>query len=171
MIKYAVIPIILLSLVSCKSNDSPDTNSSSPQNIADLEASGAIPTLDRSTSILGPDSNNDGIRDDVETFINENYPIEIENKSLRQNASALQESLTVDTSDALAVKEVSIAVTKSIVCTFKSFSSQSQKSPEDALGEIESVTTNTKGRLLAYLAYNKSLDGTASSIPEVNNCD
>ena len=37
--------------------------------------------------------------------------------------------------------------------------------------ELEGVTTNTKARLLAYLAYNKALDGTSSSLPVGDTCE
>jgi hypothetical protein len=33
------------------------------------------------------------------------------------------------------------------------------------------MTTNTKARLLAYLAYNKARSGSVSTMPREPNCD
>jgi hypothetical protein len=39
------------------------------------------------------------------------------------------------------------------------------------LRELESMTTNTKERLQAYLAYNKAQSGSVSTEPEGATCD
>ena len=40
------------------------------EQIAKLEKSGQVPTLDRTSSLLGIDANNNGVRDDIEAYIN-----------------------------------------------------------------------------------------------------
>lgn len=37
--------------------------------------------------------------------------------------------------------------------------------------DLEAMTTNTKKRLLAYLAYNKARSGTVSTMPKGDTCD
>jgi hypothetical protein len=63
--------------------------------------SGAPPAA-TATSLAGTDANNDGVRDDIETYIDSTYPtpanIDI-NKALRQYAKAAQSSI-LDANDA-----------------------------------------------------------------------
>ncbi len=40
------------------------------EQIAQLEKSGQIPSLDRTNTLLGIDANNNGVRDDIEAYIN-----------------------------------------------------------------------------------------------------
>jgi hypothetical protein len=54
------------------------------------------------TSLAGADANNDGVRDDIESYIDTTYPVPANldtNKALRQYAKATQSSI-IDSSDA-----------------------------------------------------------------------
>jgi hypothetical protein len=89
-----------------------------------------------------------------------------------QAARALQATLLVDTQDITAAKTASRQVMYSIKCIFSRFPGPpSSPDPDRVVDELEGVTTNTKARLLAYLAYNKALDGTSGSLPEGDTCE
>lgn len=85
-----------------------------------------------------------------------------------QFAKTMQESLLVDVTDMIAVKKVDIQDTGALHCIFLQFKSTdvSDQNPSIASDKILSMITNTKERLVAYLRYNKALDGTASSLPK-----
>jgi hypothetical protein len=158
--------ITVFILIGCGSDSSVSSSSGSSNN--------KLPTnLDRTDSLTGIDENQNGIRDDIEKYIVENYPDEGQKKALFQFARTMQESLLVDVSDMIAVKKVDIRDTRALHCIFLKFKSKdvSDQNPSIAWKKIRSLTTNTKIRLKAYLAFNKALDGTASSLPEGDTCE
>jgi hypothetical protein len=132
-----------------------------------------LPELDRTDTLEGIDKNQNGIRDDIENYINKNYSNEGQRKALFQFAKAMQEDLLVDVSDMIAVKKVSIKGSRAMHCVFLQFKSRdvSDQNPSIAWKKIRSMTTNTKARLKAYLKFNKALDGTVSSLPEGDTCE
>ena len=52
------------------------------ETIEELEAAGALPKLDRTDSLTGTDSDQNGVRDDIDAFIAREYPSEPERKEL-----------------------------------------------------------------------------------------
>ena len=137
-----------------------------------LEESDAIPKLDRGPSLEGADANGNGVRDDVDHFIERNYPSRPQQTAARQLAANLQETLTVDKQDRVALRAVSIAGIRAVHCVYLRFvGSNDGKRAGAVVYELEAITANTRARLKAYLAYNKAMDGTASSLPEEDTCD
>ncbi|HIF9187351.1 hypothetical protein [Photobacterium damselae] len=140
--------------------------------IDDLTESNQIPNLDRSDELLGVDDDNNGIRDDIDAFIEFHYKDEKQKKAVKQLAGSLQKTLVADTSDIINVKKLNRDNTRAINCIFSRFSDVTiDKSPEQVTQEIESITSNTKARLIAYLAFNSALDGTSWAIPEGDTCE
>lgn len=149
------------------------TADSSPQaQLAALEAARTIPALERGGALGGIDTNGDGVRDDVEAYITANYPDVPQRAAARQAARALQAALFVNAQDVAAAKDVSRRVTSAARCIFNRFPGPpNSQHPARVMKELEGVTTNTKARLLAYLAYNKLLDGSSSSLPVGDTCE
>jgi hypothetical protein len=142
------------------------------QIIETLEQSGMLPILNRDASLTGLDENNNVIRDDIDTYIFQHYHNDSQIKAISQFAKATQSMLTTNLNDRSAVKAASIKGGNAINCLYLKFDiSDGDKSPAIIIREIESITTNTKQRLMAYLAFNKALDGTTLSIPEGDTCE
>ena len=83
----------------------------------------------------------------------------------RQTARAVQAEILVDKTNIQAVREAELKSTKVVNCSFFRFPANNAsdgRSRRQVLDEIISITTNTKPRLLAYLALSKALDGTVS---------
>lgn len=148
-------------------------NSKTPaQKIAELEASGAIPRLERSDTIEGIDANNNGVRDDIEAYILSEYSEEEQRKAAMQLARGFQSALLVDLEDVASLRRVDRQLTYGINCVFSIFhADENAQNPTQVLYELEAITANTKARLQAYLSYNKALDGTVSSLPKGDTCD
>lgn len=144
------------------------------ERIDQLAESNLIPNLtDRSDELLGIDIDGNGIRDDVDNFIEINYQEESHKKAAQQLAKGLQKSLVVDTGNIIKVKEINRINSRAINCIFFTFNDSGKNAvhPTRVASELESVTTSTKKRLLAYLEFNKALDGTTWSIPVGNTCE
>ena len=147
------------------------SNSSSDQRIAALEASGSITKLDRTNSIAGIDADNNGVRDDIDAYINTQYLVASQKNAALQMARVIQKELLVSKTDEAAIKLVLLAQSRAVRCVYLKFDRKGPLKPAAVVGTIESVTANTKARLSAYLAFSKAADGTTSSIPDGDTCD
>jgi hypothetical protein len=140
--------------------------------LAQLEASGAIPQLDRLPTLQGMDANLNGVRDDIESYIYKKYPEPKQRAAAMQMARAMQSMVTVDVRDPVAVNAAARAGSLAGSCLWDKFPHVNEISVSSVvLTEIESMTTNTKERLLAYLAYNKALSGSVWSLPKGDTCE
>ncbi|NTV95116.1 MAG: hypothetical protein HGA75_06815 [Thiobacillus sp.] len=158
-------------LSGCGAGGGAETGTATPQEqLLALETAGAIPKLERDASVAGVDANSNGVRDDVEAYIAANYGTETERAAAMQYAKAMQAALQVDTSDIAAVKEVKRRLSRAGNCVYARFDGAA-KQPAAVNAELRAISTNTKQRLLAYLAYNKALDGTSWAMPEGDTCE
>jgi len=127
------------------------------------------PILDRSDSLTGPDENADGIRDDIEAFIDALEVTEPVRKALKQDAKQTQENLYHDFSeknDANIDKAIEISDKFLSVIACKKFVGIPVDDRINTSRTIEALTYNTKSRTMAYLTYNHLLDGSVSiSLP------
>jgi hypothetical protein len=136
------------------------------EQITKLEDSGALPKLDRSTSIAGPDVNNNGVRDDIEAYIAALQLTEVQKKAAMQDAKAMQMTLTVDTTDKAAVQKVGEIMMASSNCIgdrITNFTDYSLK--------LESITANTKERAKQYIKFNTASSGSVTSMPSGDTCE
>lgn len=191
---FAVVLIALLAACGGRSNDSvqvpvgaptstalatgpgtvspPAGASSAPtlaEQIAALERSGAYPALDRSSDIAGPDVNANGVRDDIEAWINAQSVNDGQRKALMQDARATQQTLLVDLKDQAALQKADDGLAASSNCGLIQFSPYAIFS--QLAGKIEAMTANTKERTLRYLQYNAARSGSSTTLPDGNTCE
>lgn len=166
---------LMLALVGCgggKGADPAKPEPSAQEKLESLETSGAIPQLERLPTIEGIDINGDGVRDDIEQYIEQKYTDPAQRKAAMQTARAFQAMLLVDKNDAMALERVSEMGGRALNCRSAVFPGvQGIKAWSDMSSELEAMTTNTKERLLAYLAYNKARSGSVSRLPEGDTCE
>lgn len=150
----------------------PPAKPSAAEILADLENRGRIPKLDRSDSLEGPDQDNNGIRDDIDAYIAKHYPAPPQRKAAEQFARAMQEAVTTGSTSVDTAKAVVRRSSAAISCLFDRFNSANGDKDPTAVGEeLISITTNTKKRLKAYLAYSETLNGSSWATPEGGNCE
>jgi hypothetical protein len=152
-----------------RSDDEPTLSAAE---IQALENSGAIPTLSRGTSLLGTDANANGVRDDIDQYLQRNYPGLLEQAAARQIAIALQKAIAVDALDNIEVKNIAIEIALADNCIYHVFDGSNGSKPSAQVSqEMESITTNTIERLLSYLSFSQSLDGTSWALPNGDTCE
>lgn len=150
----------------------PPVAATAREKIQAVEDSGAIPKLERGTTVAGVDVDNNGIRDDIDQFIARTYATDAQRKAASQLAKYLQQAILADAKDRPALKQISVQISRAVNCLDMRFDGlNGAKRPARVVQELESVTANTKARLTAYLAYNKGLDGTSGSLPEGDTCE
>lgn len=139
------------------------------EQIAKLEKSGQVPTLDRTSSLLGIDANNNGVRDDIEAYINSLGFTPAQVRAAMQKAKILQQTLTVNTKDPAAVQQLGEKSMASTNCLGDTFTAPGQRSQVSQM--LESYTMNTKTRVMQYLGYNSASSGSVTRLPDGDTCD
>lgn len=142
--------------------------------IAALETAGKLPKLDRTDSLLGVDADRNGIRDDIDAYINALTTAPQNKAAARQMARSAQDILVLVESgsigDPIAAKTVKIKGTRAIHCVFSRMPITTQEGWE-ITNNIEKMTFNTKTRAKSYLQYNRALSGTTWALPNEDTCE
>jgi hypothetical protein len=157
----------------------PAASTASPTNAAPhlrneitrLEQQGVLPALDRGTDIRGPDSNNDGVRDDIDAYIAALSITDTQRKAAMQRARNQQAKLLVDPTDRQAVislSKQSIAATK---CMADVFEGALADGSDELAFKIEAITANTPERAKRHINYMAALSGTSVSYPSGDTCE
>lgn len=178
-VRWVSVAMCFLALAGCGDSGTASADSGSGSagtsdaaKLAQLEASGAIPKLERLPLVEGIDIDRNGVRDDIDAYIRKTYIIEAQRKAAVQMARAYQAMLLVDKTDERALDEVSGQGARAVNCLSIVFPSLDDfKTGQRMVDELEAMTTNTKERLGSYLAFNKAMSGTTSTLPEGSTCD
>ena len=149
-----------------KASAAPTAQVSVRSMIEALEKSGAAPALDRSSDIKGPDVNANGVRDDIEAYINALPLTPKQINAAMQKAKANQLALTVELVDKSALQQVGDTTAAASNCLgdeVVEFYALSRK--------IEAMTANTRERTKRYLAYNAARSGSTTKLPNGDTCE
>jgi hypothetical protein len=139
------------------------------ERIAEAENSGKYPKLNRSSDITRPDANHNGVRDDIEAWINSLNVTDLQRKALMQDARATQQTLVVDLADKAAVERAGEGLMASAKCGASRFTPYAEFSKLG--GKIEAMTANTRERAERYMQYNKASSGSVTALPNHDTCE
>jgi MFS superfamily sulfate permease-like transporter len=166
---FAVSIISAGAIYSATASDVSDT-------IKQLEAEGKLPVLDTSDSVAGTDADKNGIRDDIDAYIEQQqYSPEIK-AAVQQKAKSYQKVVTTDLLNQAAIDASRMSVQRSNKCMFDRF----EASPLGADGftdaslimdKLKAMTLNTKQRLTAWYEFDKKMDGQVFSQVQGEPCD
>lgn len=133
-----------------------------------LERDGLLPLLDRTDSMAGVDTDGNGVRDDIETWI-VHLPLSgAQKKALLQLAAALQKTLFVDVDDEPALREVAAELTAAVSCAVDR--KANRLNGQSLVAEVRNRTANTEIRARAYIRYTQALDGFVFKSPDGSGC-
>ena len=153
---------------ACVNDSSSSKEDTKAKTIQELEDKGQIAVLDRSTSIKGPDTNNNNIRDDIDKYISSlNITLE-QKKAVEQLARNMQDSLLVDVTNARELRRVSRKAMLAINCLSLTFTFPDKG---NMITSIESKTANTKQRAMKYILYSNALSGSVLRLPSGDTCE
>jgi len=159
--KLLIFFILLLTLSACWDSDPKQTPTDEVE-IIDGHTLPPDPGEVGKQTLLGIDSNNDGIRDDVERWIYKTYNHPIERAIFMQTARAYQVVIT----DPEKARENVQVMHNAVDC--ESYWSLNAKENNESFWldeyrslskEIKPIQFNTAERFLAYQAYNHNLSG------------
>lgn len=166
--RLTLVVLCVVLLASCREDEPHPTPTLAEQNKT-LEDTGAYPKLDRSTDLKGPDQNLNGVRDDVEAWINAQPITDVQKRAVLQIAETFQKTLFVDLTDKVALQADGDAYSAAENCLYESFM-RDTATKRKFTNKIEANTFNTKERTMRYIAYNKALSGMSFSLAEGNTC-
>lgn len=126
--------------------------------------------LDRSSDLKGPDTDNNGIRDDIDVWIAAQPITDPQKKAAQQMARVQQAVLVADLSDKSTLQILGDRSMAAVKCLRLSFMPDYQKG-YDLIDQIEAITANTKERTKQYIAYNRARSGSVTELPSGNTCE
>lgn len=124
-------------------------------------------------TLHGVDSDNDGLRDDVEHSIYQLHKHEsLETRAvLKFGARQLQNTIDAGSGEApFNAKEVAEGVAKTVAC-IHAHTSYTPAERRTALSKLKLYVVNTEQRAAAYLYFKDALDGSVTSLVEVTEDD
>jgi len=164
--KLVAIGAMILSLAACSNGGGNDSSSGGGTSNNNLPAD---PGVAGKATLQGIDSDNDGVRDDVQIAIAERYPSEIDSQHvLRQQAVSLQDSIMAgDSGDQNNMVQVSQQIKRATKCL-----TSTMPDPAEDAGFIETQVVNTKARSDAYMRFNAAGSGQFFGVDTSSNpCD
>lgn len=140
--------------------------------VQELEEQGKLPRLNRDQSLLGPDENENGIRDDIDAILAKRYTDERELRAAKQMARAMQAVFTVNLDNIIAVKEANRQISRANTCIYSVFDPDSEDRSAFGVGsDLQSLTYNTRDRLRHYMLFNRALSGTSWGKAKEDTCE
>ena len=137
--------------------------------VADAESDGAITVFDRSDDIAGTDADTNGIRDDIERYI-DSFSLPADRAAAaRQVARSLQSAVLADVADRDSLLDASLAMRRAVACLAERSTEALEVS--ELVRALEAATANTRQRTDRYVAYNDALSGEVLRLPDANACD
>jgi len=138
--------------------------------LARLEATQQIPSLDRTASLLGRDNDGNGVRDDLDSYIQGLPDTTPQKSALRQTSKAISRAMQAGVANATPseLREVSTTIARAVHCVWHQYDSAIAGGKVTA---IQKLTVNTPERFNAYELYNTKRTGTSSRLPRGDTCD
>ena len=167
--KKAVIALSCLSIfmTGCSSLLNPTIHNS----LKEVRASKFLKNEDKTKTIGGIDANSNGVRDDIEGYINLKYGNNPEFVSVyMQYAKALRRKLTLASDDREVYRRESHKVSRQMVCASKiDYELEPEKMYQDTM-IIYALSVNTKQRMAESNRISSLVSGMAFTLPTVEHC-
>lgn len=126
--------------------------------------------FDRSIQLAGSDMNGNGVRDDIDDYINQQPISERQKRAMTQYAQAIQAMLLVDLADDSAVRVVGHDRLDGMRCLTSRFTKNGKNSADRISKDIEELTVNTKTRAEQQQIFIKARLGSIIRAPKSDTC-
>jgi hypothetical protein len=146
----------------------PAKSASVPEALTTMETGGTTPALDRSATVAGPDTNSNGVRDDVDRYIDAKADTTPQKQSLRMTSKAMGSAMSSDASNATALRTATDALNMAVACIWKNYPADTA---DKMVAEMRKVTVNTRVRYDAYMKYNAAVAGAVIKLPKEVVCE
>ncbi|MDW2322721.1 hypothetical protein R7127_20850 [Vibrio sp. 1159] len=128
-----------------------------------------MPVLDTSDTLSGVDSQHDGIRDDIQFYIDSLPEADSNKASLTNYAKSLQLTMTVDTTDVIEVKSVVDGMLFNVACLV--LKHDDTQLANQYVKQLSAFTRNTKARYEQGKKLDAVYSGSVYRLPETEECE
>ena len=126
---------------------------------------------ERISALTGADTDHNGVRDDIDLWINRQPYLTSQKRAASQLAKALQNTLMVDRHDQASMHNAQEASRKAVTCVYARFPSDLQPNPHAVIKTLQKSTMNTTERVVVYGLYNEALSGSVGDMPAGSGCE
>lgn len=144
---------------------SPPAAATLADEISAAERAGRIPTFDRSSILTGVDSDGNGVRDDIDTYIASLPYSAIQKSAVLQRARAFQRTLVIDLSNRTQVQQLADEIMAAVNCLGDVLPLSDRRGLD-----LEALTMNTRDRAARYMHFNAALSGGVYDLPDGDTC-
>ncbi|MBO0208624.1 hypothetical protein [Vibrio sp. Vb0877] len=128
-----------------------------------------MPVLDTSDTLSGVDSLHDGIRDDIQFYIDSLPEADSNKASLTNYAKSLQLTMTVDTTDVIEVKSVVDGMLFNVACLVLKHGDK--QLANQYVKQLSAFTRNTHARYEQGKKLDAVYSGSVYRLPETEECE
>lgn len=142
--------------------------------IADMDASGEYPILDRTDTLGGIDADNNGVRDDIDRIIASKSYAEKQRKAVEQSVRVIRRTLTEDLSPGARLDKLQLDTTRASLCMRDLFKDDKINAPNGGIRlyiEYKSLHLSTRKRYLRYREFSDTFNGKVISFRIRDYCD
>lgn len=129
------------------------------------------PKLDRSSDIAGPDLDGNGVRDDLDNYIDGLPDTARQKQALRQEFAMLRGLTLLDTTDTTAVLDGMRRSIAAISCMYARYGDNEAALRSERIRDVERYSINTKERFMAYARFNSAASGHSAVMPRGDGCE
>lgn len=134
-----------------------------------LQNNGRSKKLEGAMDIKGVDVKSNGIREDVDAYIEAMEVTLIQKKSIRQFARSIQTTLIVDTQNKESLQNANVNISRAVQCISLNFPDIKKRAA--ITNAIERITVNTKERASQYTKFNTAVSGLVSKLQSGDTCN
>ncbi len=146
----------------------PAKSATVPEALSTMETAGTTPTLDRSATVAGPDTNANGLRDDIDRYIDAKTDTAAQKQSLRMTSKAMALAMSSDVANPTALRTATDNLNMAVACIWKNYPADTA---DKMVSDMRKVTVNTRVRYDAYTKYNAAVAGAVIKLPKEVVCE
>ena len=165
--KTVLLVLVTLAVAVC-GGDNNTSKITAAEAIQVADKSGVYPQLNRDTSIAGPDSNNNGVRDDIDAYIDSLPDTNEQKAALRQASASITHTMIIDPSDQNALANALKQIANAVSCLNARYKTSTIAGLKSST--MEKLTVNTKERFMAYENFNSAASGHTFRLPSGDGC-
>lgn len=126
--------------------------------------------LDRTELLRGVDADGNGLRDDIDEYIHLHYKSKATINAAKLLVMSIQNALTVDKEDSVAVKNVAKQFSHASNCVFLAFPDGKSENGASIALTLQNLVVNTTQRRHEYTNYSNALIGYVTPIDRTTSC-
>jgi hypothetical protein len=163
--KFMACSLALATLTACGGGSSSNPPPPIANGVTKAFATNAIPKLNSDPGLAIMDTDNNGVRDDVDTLIKAKYTVPTDISAATQYAWAAQMGVAASSPASSDMPVIFTALTAAVDCAVAQMGAASA---DAMIADVRAATTNTKERFMAYRETEAAMSGQHAVITDAD---